>query len=117
VPSPIQAIRENPEVKQLQVEDWQDEATKEAELARVQQEIVWLHQEEEAITRRQTTAHCAEARRQHINRERARFAELPYTIEILCQQEQRQEPPLEQPYHQPIPQPLPPPSQMQIPHL
>jgi hypothetical protein len=35
VPSPIQAIQANPEVKQLQVEDWQDEATKEAELARV----------------------------------------------------------------------------------
>jgi hypothetical protein len=117
VPSPIQAIQANPEVKQLQVEDWEDKAAKEAELARVQQEIVQLHQEEEAITRRQTPTHCAEARRQHINRERASFAELPYTIEIIRQQEQRQEPPLEQPYHQPIPQPPPPPSQMQIPHL
>jgi hypothetical protein len=49
------------ELKQLQVEDWEDEtsevkAAEEAELARVQQEIERLHQEQEVITRRQAVA-------------------------------------------------------------
>jgi hypothetical protein len=34
------------------VEDWEDEAAEEPELARVQQEIERLHQEQEAITYR-----------------------------------------------------------------
>jgi hypothetical protein len=100
-PSPIQAIQENAELEQLHVEDWkdkasEDEAVEEAELARVQQEIERLRQEQEAITRRQAVPQHAEARRQHINRERARLAEVQYTIEILRQQEQRQEPLFEQ---------------------
>jgi hypothetical protein len=35
-PSPIQVIQENAKLDQLQVEDWEDEAEEEAELARVQ---------------------------------------------------------------------------------
>jgi hypothetical protein len=61
--------------------DYEDEATaEEEELIRVQHEIEWLCQEQESIMRRQ-----ASARRKHINRERARLAELQYTINILCQ--------------------------------
>jgi hypothetical protein len=37
--------------------------------------------------RSQAITQCAEARRQHINRERARLTELQYTIDILRQQE------------------------------
>jgi hypothetical protein len=49
---PIQVIQENVELEQLQVEDWEDEASEdkaieEIELARVQQEIVRLCQEQE----------------------------------------------------------------------
>jgi hypothetical protein len=56
------------------VEDWEDESfedatTEEPELAKVQQEIERLHQEQETITCRQAASHCAEARRQHINGE------------------------------------------------
>jgi ATPase subunit of ABC transporter with duplicated ATPase domains len=70
----IQAIQENAELEQLQVEDWEDEAseyeaTKQEELARVQQEMERLRQEQEAITRRQATTQHAEARREHISRE------------------------------------------------
>jgi hypothetical protein len=72
------------------VQDWdeeayKDEAAKEEELIRVQQEIERLRQEQESITRRQAAAQCAEARRQHINRERARLVELQYNIDILRQ--------------------------------
>jgi hypothetical protein len=54
---PIQVIQENAGLKQLQVKDWEDdtyedEGVEEAELARVQQEIERLCQEQEAITRR-----------------------------------------------------------------
>jgi hypothetical protein len=50
VPLPIQVIQENTELEQIQLKDWedeasQDEAAEEAELARVQQEIERLHQE------------------------------------------------------------------------
>jgi hypothetical protein len=45
--------------------------------------------------RRQAITQCAEAHGQHINRERAKLAELQYTIDILHQQEQRQEAPLD----------------------
>jgi hypothetical protein len=52
--------------------DYEDEGTtEEEELIRVQQEIEWLRQEQESIMRRQ-----ASARKQHINREQARLAEL-----------------------------------------
>jgi hypothetical protein len=60
------------------VEDWEDKAyedkaTKVEALARVQQEIDRLWQEQEAITRRRASTQCVKARRQHINRERARL--------------------------------------------
>jgi hypothetical protein len=66
--SPIQIIQEHAKLKQLQVEDWEeefseDEAIEEAELARVQQEIERLHQEKEAITRRQAAAQRAKVKR------------------------------------------------------
>jgi hypothetical protein len=119
---PIQVIQENAELEQLQVEDWEDDiiedkAVEEAELAKVQQEIERLRQEQEAITRRHAIAQRVEIGRQYINRERATLEELQYAIDILCQQEQRQESPLEQPYNQPNPhpQPRPPSSQIQIP--
>jgi hypothetical protein len=54
---------------------------------RVQQEIERLRQEQESIMRRHAIAQCAEAQRQHMNRKRARLAELQYTINILRQQE------------------------------
>jgi TolA-binding protein len=68
---------------------FEDEAVKEEELSRVQQEIERLSQEQEVITRSQAVIQCAEAKRQHINRERVRLTELQYTIEIFCQHEQR----------------------------
>jgi hypothetical protein len=103
-PSPIQVIQGKVELEQIQVEDWEDEAfedeaTAEVGQTRVQQEIERLRQGQEAITRKQAVARRAEARRQHINRERARLAELQYNIEIIHQQGQRQEPPLEHPHH------------------
>jgi hypothetical protein len=107
------------ELDQVQIHDWdeeaeEDEATteEEEELARVQQEIERLRQEQESIVRRQAAAQRAEARRQNINRERARLTELQYTLDILRQQEQRQEAPLDQIPHQSPP----PPSHNQIPH-
>jgi hypothetical protein len=86
----------------------EDEATTEEEPIRVQQEIERLRQEQESIMRRQAIAQHAEARMPHINREQARLIELQYTIDILCQQEQRQEPPLGQWQHQPNANPPPP---------
>jgi hypothetical protein len=82
VPLPIQVIQEHVELEQLQVKDWEDKASEdkaeeEAELARVQQEIKRLHQEIEAITRRQAAAQRAEVRRHHINRERAKTRGAP----------------------------------------
>jgi hypothetical protein len=79
----------------------EDGAIEEAELARVQQEIERLREEQETITKRQVATQRAEARRQHVIRERARNVELHYAIDILCQQKKRQEPLFEQPYHQP----------------
>jgi hypothetical protein len=104
-PSLIQVIQGNAKIEQIQVEDWENEAygdkvIEEEELARFQQEIERLHQEQKVITRRQAASQRAEARRQHINRERVRLTELYYNIEILYQQEQRQEPPFQQPHHQ-----------------
>jgi hypothetical protein len=88
-PSLIQVIQDNAELDQIQVEDWKNEAIEdeaaEEELARVQQEIERLCQEQKAITRREAATQCAEARRQHINREGARLTELQYTIELLRQ--------------------------------
>jgi hypothetical protein len=49
--------------------------------------------------RRQAATQHAEARRQHINRERVRLAELQYTVDILRQQVQRQDPLLDQRQH------------------
>jgi hypothetical protein len=67
-PSQIQVIQGEVVLKQLQVEDWEDEAfddeaAEEAELARVQQEIEHLYQEQEAITDRQATTQRVEVRR------------------------------------------------------
>jgi hypothetical protein len=82
------------------VQDWDEEAeedkatTKEEVLIRVQQEMERLQQEQESIMRRQAIAQRAGAHRQHINWERVRLIELQYTIDILCQQEQRQDPQL-----------------------
>jgi hypothetical protein len=62
------------------VQNWDEEAeeikaaAKEEELVRVQQEIERLQQEQESIMRHQVIAQCAEARWQHINRERASLA-------------------------------------------
>jgi hypothetical protein len=58
--------------------------------------------------RRKAITQRVEARRQHINREQTRLAELQYTIDILRQQEQRQEPQLVQRQHQDNINPLPP---------
>jgi hypothetical protein len=52
----------------------------------VQQEIDMLCQEQEAITRRQAATQHAEARRHHIDRKRARLAELWQEVDILRQQ-------------------------------
>jgi hypothetical protein len=61
--------------------------------------------------RRQEATQRIEARRQHINRECVRLAELQYTVGILCQQEQRQDPPLDQrQQHLNNPPPPPPPN-------
>jgi hypothetical protein len=95
------------------MQDWdeeaeEDEAIAEEELIRVQQEIERLRQEQESIMRRQAIMQHANAHRQHINRERVRLTELQYTIDILHQQEQRQEPPLCQWQHQPNDNPPPP---------
>jgi hypothetical protein len=65
-PSLIQGIQGNVQLEQIQVEDWEDEgledkAVEEEELARIQQEIKRLHQEQEVIVRRQAAAQCAEA--------------------------------------------------------
>jgi hypothetical protein len=59
-PSLSHDTQEHVELEQLQVEDWEDalledKATEEVELARVQQEIERLRQEQEAIIRRQAT--------------------------------------------------------------
>jgi hypothetical protein len=59
-PSLSHDAQEHVELVQLQVEDWEDalledKATEEVELARVQQEIERLQQEQEAIIRRQAT--------------------------------------------------------------
>jgi hypothetical protein len=100
----IRAIQYNAKLEQIQVEDWEDETfedevVEEVELARVHQEIGRIRQEQEAITRRQASTQCVKARRQHINRQRARLKELPYIVEILRQQEQKQVPPFEQLHH------------------
>jgi hypothetical protein len=65
--------------------------------------------------RRQAIAQYTKARRQHINRECARLTELQYTIDILLQQEQRQEALLDHIHYQPTTNPSPPPPN-QIPH-
>jgi hypothetical protein len=99
VPSPPQGL------DQVIVQDWGEEAeedkvaVEEEELIGVQQEIERLQLEQESNMRRQAITQCVEAHRQHIKRERARLKELWYTIDILHQQEQRQEPPLVQRQH------------------
>jgi hypothetical protein len=60
-------------------------------------------------------AQRAEARRQHIDRERARLAEIRQIVDILHQQEQRQEPPLEQAHRQPNLHPYPQPQMPVLP--
>jgi hypothetical protein len=56
------------------VQDWdeeayEDEATEEEVLIRIQQEIKRPRQEQESIMKRQAVAQRVEARMQHINRE------------------------------------------------
>jgi hypothetical protein len=93
------------ELDQIQVHDWDEEAEEEEaaeeeeELARVQQKIERLWQEQESIMRRQVVVQRIEARKQHISREWARLAELQYTVDILHQQEERQEAPLNHIHH------------------
>jgi hypothetical protein len=53
----------------------------------VLQEIERLRYEKEIIMRRQVTTQPAEARRQHIDRERTKLAELRQTVDVLRQQE------------------------------
>jgi hypothetical protein len=67
--------------------------------------------------RRPAAAQRVEAPRQHINREQARHAELQYTMDILHQQQQRQEAPINHMQQQPNANyPPPPPPLNQIPH-
>jgi nucleosome binding factor SPN SPT16 subunit len=90
---PVQDVQGYTELDQIQVHDWDEEAeeaeatTEEEELARVQQKIERLRQEQESIMRRQDITQLVKACIQHINRERARLAELQYTFDILRQQE------------------------------
>jgi hypothetical protein len=102
------------------VQDWNEEAeeieaaAEEEELNRVQQKIERPRQEQESIMRRQAIAQCAEPLQQHINRERAMLTKLQYTIDILHQEEQREQPNTNPPlpnYHIP-----PPPPHFNIPH-
>jgi hypothetical protein len=100
-PLPSQVNQDEAELNQIEVQDWdkaeEDEAeAEENELIKVQHEIERLRQEQESIMRRQASTQCVEAHRQHINREHARLAELQYAVDILCQQEQRQDPLLDQ---------------------
>jgi hypothetical protein len=80
-PSPIHMFPRDAELDQVQIHDWDKEAkedkavAEEEELDRVQQEIERLRQEE-SILRRQAAIQHAEAHRQNINRDRARFAEM-----------------------------------------
>jgi hypothetical protein len=100
------------EFDQVQINDWDKEAegdeavAEEEELASVQQEIESLQQEQESILRRLAAVRRTDARRQNINRERARLTELQYTHNILCHREQRQEASLNQIPHQRPPPPL-----------
>jgi cupin superfamily acireductone dioxygenase involved in methionine salvage len=77
------------ELGQVQV-DWDEEDEEEGEaieveeLARVQQEIERLRQEQEYILRRQVAVQRTEPHRQNINRERVRLVEMQYTVDILC---------------------------------
>jgi hypothetical protein len=70
------------ELDHAQVNDWDEEAeeeeatTEKAELARVQQEIERLRQEQQSILRRQAVMQCAEAHIQSINREQVRLVEM-----------------------------------------
>jgi hypothetical protein len=114
-PSPLQVMCGDAELDQIQVQDWDEEAEKikaaaeEEELIKVQHEIEMLRQEQESIMRHQAVAQCVEAWRHHINSERARLTELQYTIDVLRQQEQHQQPNANPPSpNYPIP-PLPPP--------
>jgi hypothetical protein len=82
LPPPSQVNQSEAEFNQIEVQN-RDEAEEEeevkaneSELIRVQQEIERLRQEQETIMRRQEVAQCTEAQRQHINRERARLADL-----------------------------------------
>jgi hypothetical protein len=81
VPSLVQVIQGDTELDQIQVQDWdgvyEDEAVEEEDkFIQVQQEIERLRLEQESIMRGQAATQCAKSRRQHINRERARLAEL-----------------------------------------
>jgi hypothetical protein len=100
-PPLLQVNQDEAELNQIKVQYWDETEENEAEaeeneLIRVQQEIERLWEEQESIMRRQATTQCTEAHRQHINRERARLTELQYTVDILRQQEQRQDPLLDQ---------------------
>jgi broad specificity polyphosphatase/5'/3'-nucleotidase SurE len=92
-----QVNQDKAELNQIKVQDWDEAEEDEVDAEKnkliwVQQEIERLRQEQESIMRRQVATQRAEAHRQHINRERVRLAELQYTIDILHQQEQQQDP-------------------------
>jgi hypothetical protein len=91
-PPLVQVIQGDAKFDQIQVQDWDEEAKQDNEVAvveeklvRVQQEVERLWQEQESIMRRQAIAQRAKAHRQHINRERARLTELQYAVDILHQ--------------------------------
>jgi hypothetical protein len=73
-----------------------------------------LQQEQESILRRQAVMKHTEARRQNINRERARLAEMQYNLDILHQQ--GREAPLHNQIPNQSPPPLPSPPHNKIPH-
>jgi hypothetical protein len=114
-PSPPQIIHDDPKADRIQVQDWDEEAeeieaaVEEEELIKIYQEVERLRQEQEFIMRCQAIAQHAEAQWEHINQERARLVELQYTIDILQQWEQRQQPNAIPPLpNYPIPPPRPP---------
>jgi hypothetical protein len=87
--SPTQTLPGDVNLDHIQINDSDEEAKEEAdageeeELTRVQQEIERLRQEQESILRRKVAIQCAEARRQNINREQERLAEMQYNLYML----------------------------------
>jgi hypothetical protein len=100
--APCQPLPQEEEPDHVQIDDWEDKAKEEAavveeeEQARVQLEIKRLRQE------------------QNIKRERARFSEMQYNLDILRQQER--EAPLQNQIRNQPPPPPPSPPHNQITH-